>query len=205
MDTGSNSDSETVTVDSEVERSSSNIKGTEIGSVSSKRVTGASSGKKKAAGAFKTISEVANELDVQQHVLRFWETKFSYVRPLKRGGGRRYYRPEDVQLLKAIHHLLYTDGYTIKGVQKMLREKGKNSVLEMLNPKSQVVSNEVAPQPVSAPLSGSPLAQKPRAYVETLEQPVAAALLSDDQKTMLRSMLNELKEIRNMIGSDDEQ
>lgn len=74
----------------------------------------------KSAGAFRTISEVAGELNVEQHVLRFWETKFSQVKPLKRGGGRRYYRPEDVELLKNIHHLLYQEGYTIKGVQKLL-------------------------------------------------------------------------------------
>src|SRR6266568_5740896 len=76
----------------------------------------------KSAGAFRTISEVAGELDVPQHVLRFWESKFSQVRPLKRGGGRRYYRPEDVALLKRIRALLYDDGMTIRGVQKVLRE-----------------------------------------------------------------------------------
>ena len=78
----------------------------------------------KSAGAFRTISEVAAALDVPQHVLRFWESKFSQVRPLKRGGGRRYYRPEDIELLRAIRGLLYDDGYTIKGVQKLLREGG---------------------------------------------------------------------------------
>ncbi len=74
----------------------------------------------KSAGAFRTISEVADELGVEQHVLRFWETKFSQIKPLKRGGGRRYYRPEDVELLKNIYNLLYQEGYTIKGVQKLL-------------------------------------------------------------------------------------
>ncbi len=78
----------------------------------------------KSAAAFRTISEVAEDLDVPQHVLRFWETKFSQVRPLKRGGGRRYYRPEDVELLRHIRDLLYTEGYTIKGVQRLLRESG---------------------------------------------------------------------------------
>ena len=78
----------------------------------------------KSATAFRTISEVAGELDVPPHVLRFWESKFSRVRPLKRGGGRRYYRPEDIELLRSIRELLYTDGYTIKGVQKLLREGG---------------------------------------------------------------------------------
>ena len=76
----------------------------------------------KSAQAFRTISEVADELDVPQHVLRFWESKFTQVRPLKRGGGRRYYRPEDVDLLRRIRGLLYDEGYTIKGVQRLLRE-----------------------------------------------------------------------------------
>ncbi len=75
----------------------------------------------KSAGAFRTISEVADELDVAQHVLRFWESKFPQVRPLKRGGGRRYYRPEDVDLLRRIRSLLYDEGYTIKGAQKLLK------------------------------------------------------------------------------------
>ncbi len=78
----------------------------------------------KSAAAFRTISEVASDLDVPSHVLRFWESKFAQVRPLKRGGGRRYYRPEDVELLRQIRRLLYDDGYTIKGVQKLLREGG---------------------------------------------------------------------------------
>jgi DNA-binding transcriptional MerR regulator len=76
----------------------------------------------KSAAAFRTISEVSDELEVPQHVLRFWETKFTQVRPMKRGGGRRYYRPEDIELLRRIRELLYSDGYTIKGVQKLLRE-----------------------------------------------------------------------------------
>ena len=76
----------------------------------------------KSAAAFRTISEVAEELDVPQHVLRFWESKFTTVRPLKRGGGRRYYRPEDVELIRQIRNLLYADGYTIKGVQRLMRE-----------------------------------------------------------------------------------
>ena len=79
----------------------------------------------KSADAFRTISEVADELEVPQHVLRFWETKFAQIRPLKRGGGRRYYRPEDIDLLRAIRGLLYDKGYTIKGVQKLIREGGQ--------------------------------------------------------------------------------
>jgi DNA-binding transcriptional MerR regulator len=79
---------------------------------------------KKAPNAFRTISEVADELHIPQHVLRFWETKFPQVKPLKRGGGRRYYRPDDIDLLRRIADLLYTQGYTIKGVQRLLREGG---------------------------------------------------------------------------------
>lgn len=86
----------------------------------------------KSASAFRTISEVADELDLPQHVLRFWETKFPQVKPMKRGGGRRYYRPDDLQLLRRIRDLLYVDGYTIKGVQKLLRQSGsvRNFVTE---------------------------------------------------------------------------
>jgi DNA-binding transcriptional MerR regulator len=94
----------------------------------------------KSAAAFRTISEVSTDLDVPQHVLRFWESKFTPVRPLKRGGGRRYYRPEDVDLLRRIRNLLYTDGYTIKGVQRLLREgHGK------LMPEAGIASATAAP------------------------------------------------------------
>lgn len=79
---------------------------------------------KKAPNAFRTISEVADDLHIPQHVLRFWETKFAQVKPLKRGGGRRYYRPDDIALLRRISDLLYIQGYTIKGVQRLLREGG---------------------------------------------------------------------------------
>lgn len=84
----------------------------------------------KSEAAFRTISEVSEDLDVPQHVLRFWESKFPQIKPLKRGGGRRYYRPEDVALLRHIRDLLYKDGYTIKGVQKLLREQGRPPVTD---------------------------------------------------------------------------
>lgn len=83
----------------------------------------------KSPDAFRTISEVADDLDLPQHVLRFWETRFSQIRPMKRGGGRRYYRPDDVDLLKGIRHLLYEEGYTIKGVQRILKEQGNKFVI----------------------------------------------------------------------------
>jgi len=93
----------------------------------------------KAPDAFRIISEVAEDLDVPQHVLRFWETRFSQIKPMKRGGGRRYYRPDDVNLLRGIRHLLYSEGYTIRGVQRILREEGVAFV--------QAVWREGAPQP----------------------------------------------------------
>ena len=93
----------------------------------------------KAPDAFRTISEVADELDLPQHVLRFWETRFRDIKPMKRGGGRRYYRPDDIDLLRGIRHLLYGEGYTIRGVQRILREQGVRFV--------QAVWQEGAPQP----------------------------------------------------------
>src|SRR6266513_4424624 len=97
----------------------------------------------KSPEAFRTISEVAAELDVPQHVLRFWETKFATVKPLKRGGGRRYYRPDDLDLLRGIRHLLYGEGYTIRGVQRLLREQGVHFVQNVWQPG--------APQPAHEP------------------------------------------------------
>jgi DNA-binding transcriptional MerR regulator len=85
----------------------------------------------KAPDAFRTISEVAEEINVPQHVLRFWESRFTQIRPLKRGGGRRYYRPDDVNLLRGVRHLLYGEGYTIRGVQRILREEGLGFVQEV--------------------------------------------------------------------------
>jgi DNA-binding transcriptional MerR regulator len=152
-------------------------RGGESGEKMSRRTMRSSS--KKSASAFRTISEVATDLDVQQHVLRFWESKFSQIRPLKRGGGRRYYRPEDIALLKRIHHLLYTEGYTIKGVQKLLRDQSKKAFVEgaMTVPEA---SNEAA------------------APTQTSESPVKAGM-SESERATLKAMLGELKELREMI------
>jgi len=87
----------------------------------------------KSPDAFRTISEVAEDLDLPQHVLRFWETRFTQIKPMKRGGGRRYYRPQDVDLIKGIRHMLYDQGYTIKGVQKLLRENGNQFLVAIGN------------------------------------------------------------------------
>ena len=104
----------------------------------------------KSPTAFRTISEVSEELGVPQHVLRFWEGKFPAVKPMKRGGNRRYYRPDDVELLRTINRLLYSDGYTIKGVQKLLRERGAAD----LPAAGTMLATDAAPAtvaPVSAP------------------------------------------------------
>lgn len=99
---------------------------------------------KKAARAFKTITEVSEDLDIPAHVLRFWESKFEEVSPVKRGGGRRYYRPEDVLLLKKIAYLLYKEGYTIKGVQKLLKEGGMHTVATQFDTERTVVDETPA-------------------------------------------------------------
>ena len=99
---------------------------------------------KKSEAAFRTISEVADLLDTPAHVLRFWESKFSQIKPMKRGGGRRYYRPEDVALLRGIRELLYVDGLTIKGVQKVLRERGLKHVAGLADQEAPAAE---APQP----------------------------------------------------------
>ncbi len=93
----------------------------------------------KSPDAFRTISEVAEDLDLPQHVLRFWETRFTQIKPMKRGGGRRYYRPLDVELLKGIRHLLYDQGYTIKGVQRLLRENNAQFIIALGNGDVQAV------------------------------------------------------------------
>ncbi len=98
----------------------------------------------KAPDAFRTISEVAEDLDLPQHVLRFWETRFGQIKPMKRGGGRRYYRPDDIDLLRGIRHLLYGEGYTIRGVQRILKDEGVKFV--------QTVWKTGAPQPAHPPV-----------------------------------------------------
>jgi DNA-binding transcriptional MerR regulator len=98
----------------------------------------------KAPDAFRTISEVADELDIPQHVLRFWESRFPQIKPMKRAGGRRYYRPEDVDLLRGVKHLLYGEGYTIRGVQRILREQGQKFVQAVWQPGAAQPAAEIA-------------------------------------------------------------
>jgi DNA-binding transcriptional MerR regulator len=142
---------------------------------------GGRSSLRKSASAYRTISEVSEDLAVPQHVLRFWETKFNQVRPLKRGGGRRYYRPEDVNLLRRIQKLLYEDGYTIKGVQKLLKETRSAAAAEARAEKAAAPS--------------------PRAPAE--EEPPAAPTpeLTPDLRQELRALLTELRTIAAQLRS----
>jgi DNA-binding transcriptional MerR regulator len=104
----------------------------------------------KSPEAFRTISEVADALDVPQHVLRFWETRFAHIKPVKRAGGRRFYRPEDVDLLRGIRALLYFEGYTIKGVQKILREKGVRFAAELGRNDAKLHGERATPKDIAA-------------------------------------------------------
>jgi len=133
----------------------------------------------KSASAFRTISEVAGELDVPQHVLRFWESKFSQVKPLKRGGGRRYYRPEDIELLRTIRALLYRDGYTIKGVQKLLREGA--------------VPPDAAEVPVLAPKSAG------NGHSAAASSGPGAAGLSAGQRREIEAVIDELTALKSLL------
>jgi DNA-binding transcriptional MerR regulator len=139
----------------------------------------------KSPEAFRTISEVASDLDLPQHVLRFWESKFTQIRPLKRGGGRRYYRPEDIDLLRGIRHLLYADGYTIKGVQKLIKENGVRALID-------VGRGQTMRRP--------PVAVVPTPAARPVLAPVPSALpAGGDREAKLRSLLAELETIRTLL------
>jgi len=114
----------------------------------------------KSPDAFRTISEVAQDLDLPQHVLRFWETRFNQIKPMKRGGGRRYYRPDDVELLKGIRHLLYSEGYTIKGVQRILKEHGNRFVAAAASGGMALALEESTPGKTAVPVAEMTFASK---------------------------------------------
>lgn len=128
----------------------------------------------KSPGAFRTISEVSSDLEVPPHVLRFWETKFPQIKPLKRGGGRRYYRPEDVALLRQIRQLLYNDGYTIKGVQRLLKEGALKNTAQL----------------------GVATANEP----DEQKQPQNSTA-SSQEKATLRSIVDELQSLRKLLST----
>jgi DNA-binding transcriptional MerR regulator len=179
-------------------------------------------------GAFRTISEVADEIDVPQHVLRFWESRFTQIRPMKRGGGRRFYRPEDVDLLRGVRHLLYGEGYTIRGVQRILREQGVTFVQEVwhagaeLPPESEqdrAEDDEAAapagersepdlsvfslpPARVRQPVKGHPPAERqgPKLAPAAEAAPKPSGLAGEDRRK-LQTALNELVACHRLIGS----
>ncbi len=141
----------------------------------------------KSPEAFRTISEVAAELAVPQHVLRFWESKFPQVKPMKRGGGRRYYRPQDLNLLRGIRHLLYGDGFTIRGVQKVLREQGVRFVVDCGSGKTPAMAS-----------SATDGANLPALEDIQYEDEVT---LSPQHMTRLKSVLDELNELKGILKS----
>jgi len=141
----------------------------------------------KSPDAFRTISEVAAELAVPQHVLRFWESKFPQVKPMKRGGGRRYYRPQDLNLLRGIRHLLYGDGFTIRGVQKVLREQGVRFVVD-------------CGRGVTPAMSVSPADSQNSAPIEEIQYEDEVTL-SPQHMTRLKFVLDELNELRDILKS----
>ena len=158
---------------------------------------------RKAPNAFRTISEVADDLHIPQHVLRFWETKFPQVKPLKRGGGRRYYRPEDIALLRRISGLLYVQGYTIKGGQRLLREGG-GKLADDIPPPSPEDAEPEAPAPAQIaqtelPIPGlaPPAPRAPRAA--RAEDPPAAAE-AERLRAVLRETLRSLEDLRALLG-----
>lgn len=134
----------------------------------------------KGPDAFRTISEAADELGVAQHVLRFWESKFSFIRPMKRAGGRRFYRPQDIAVLRGVRRLLHDEGYTIKGVQRLHREDGLKRIVGEAPPE--------APPPEPA----APAAAPPPAVAKAAE----AVSAGGEAKAVLRRTLDELEELK---------
>ena len=170
----------------------------------------------KAPDAFRTISEVADELDIPQHVLRFWESRFPQIKPMKRAGGRRYYRPDDVDLLRGIKHLLYGEGYTIRGVQRILREQGPKIVQAVWQPgaaqpiappdeEPSEAAEQMAPDAAARTLFGllkapsaAPTDDDPQTEISEPDAPLVAHLTRDNVRR-LQSALHELRECRRLI------
>jgi DNA-binding transcriptional MerR regulator len=151
----------------------------------------------KSPDAFRTISEAATSMELPQHVLRFWETRFPQIKPLKRGGGRRYYRPDDIELLRAIKRLLYDEGYTIKGVQKMLREQGPQGLSRP--PAPEAPPSPPRPSPAARrvePVMAEPAPSQPLAAVATTAQPPAS--LAD--AATLWALVGELREAERILA-----
>ena len=134
----------------------------------------------KSPDAFRTISEVSKDLSLPQHVLRFWETKFIQIKPIKRGGGRRYYRPEDIRLLRGIKSLLYNDGYTIRGVQKVIKEVGAKKIL-----RDEVENNVFTDGKID--------------NIEKSSNKMTYQQMGDSKRNKLMKVLNDLVDLRKKI------
>lgn len=152
----------------------------------------------KSPDAFRTISEVSEALDVPQHVLRFWEAKFTQIKPLKRAGGRRYYRPDDIDLLKGIRALLYGEGFTIKGVQKVLREQGAKHVTEIgrVGVKDAGLKRDGEAGSASTPMLAGAMPTVEQVNLSS-EQPSETLLA--EQRERLENVLDELLNLREML------
>jgi DNA-binding transcriptional MerR regulator len=175
----------------------------------------------KAPDAFRTISEVAEEINVPQHVLRFWESRFVQIRPLKRGGGRRYYRPEDVDLLRGVRHLLYGEGYTIRGVQRILRQEGLAFVQDAWRPGAELPppeADDIEADAIEAPAGpaverepsffgpasrpAEPVGEPPDTRGEpTIIPPPQHIGLDSEDRRKLQSALDELIACRQLIDA----
>ena len=169
----------------------------------------------KSPDAFRTISEVADDLDLPQHVLRFWETRFPQIKPMKRGGGRRYYRPEDVDLLKGIRHLLYDHGYTIKGVQKLLKANGNKFVIAIGNGDMEAVEALSAAAAAEQAAAVKPIAHEDDQIVGKAKPPVTRRFfgfgssgpdpemgtvgISKEDKALLQEALYDLLECKRLL------
>ena len=139
----------------------------------------------KSPEAFRTISEVSKDLSLPQHVLRFWETKFTQIKPIKRGGGRRYYRPEDIELLKGIKYLLYNDGYTIRGVQKVIKENGAKKIISKSNQINDFTLDKDKHKSVS------------------LSENKTLGTIAESKRKKLMNVLNDLVELKKKLNQSD--
>jgi DNA-binding transcriptional MerR regulator len=157
----------------------------------------------KRAAVFRTIGEVAEDLDLPAHVLRFWESKFAQLKPLKRGGGRRYYRPEDIALLSRIRQCLYQEGYTIRGVQKLLSEgtfgTSADEIAPSLFPLDPPLPEPSPADPAPRPTRASRRASGPRQAAPEVPDPPKS--LSDESKTMLEAAVQDLLNARHMLDA----
>jgi len=161
----------------------------------------------KSADAFRTIREVAEDLDLPQHVLRFWETRFPQIKPMKRGGGRRYYRPDDIDLLRGIRYLLYVKGYTIKGVQKILKENSNRFVIAIGAGDTQGLDSMPAPQAghvaEAPPRDLEPQAERQKSGLSNLlrrdRDVMGGSALPPDAAARLNQVLLELLELKRLL------